>query len=79
MSKADKEQVKAAVLSCTIHSDCVNAVVRAEFLMTDAAPEITPEMEQLARRAILNEIDDVTDAMIKAYEDVVRIDPEWEL
>lgn len=41
--------------------------------------EITPEMEHLARRAILNEIEDVTDAMIQAYEEVIRIDPEWEL
>lgn len=41
--------------------------------------EITPEMEHLARRAMLNDIDDVTADMIQAYVDVIKIDPNWEL
>jgi len=40
--------------------------------------EITPEMERLAALSLSLDVEDVTDAMISAYEEIISIDPEWE-
>jgi len=40
--------------------------------------EITPEMERMAALSLTLDVEDVTDAMIAAYEEVISIDPQWE-